>query len=161
MKLLFMRRKKTLSILALVVVLSVCLVQTSLALNSIYTYFYANDILHCCYSEAAISWDVSDNQYIAVGCGHIKTVGGGTVPAGYLGAKGELYVYHGNNDYSYLVSSGLTFSNRVTNHWEEMAYTARVSGINYCAIGYVEAMDNPLTGSFVTETTAITAPVTG
>lgn len=161
MKQLFMRRKKTLAILALVVVLSICLVQTSLAIDSFYTYFDANDILHCCYSEAAFSWDVSNNQYIAVGCGHIKTAGGGTVPAGYLGAQGKLYVYNGNNEYQHLISSGLTFSNRVTNHWEEMAYTTRVSGINYRGKGYVEAMDDPLTGDFITKTTALTAPITG
>jgi len=163
MKQLFMRRKKTLAILALVVVLSICLVQTSLAIGnySIYTYFDANNILHCCYSEAAFSWDVSNNEDIAVGCGYIKTAGGGTVSAGYLGAQGKLYVYNGNNEYQHLISSGLTFSNRVTNHWEEMAYTTRVSGINYCGKGYVEAMDDPLTGDFITKSTAFTAPITG
>lgn len=161
MKQLFMHRRKILAILALVVVLSICLVQTSLAIDSIYTYFNANSILHCCYSEAAFSWDVSNNQDIAVGCGHIRTAGGGTVSAGYLGAQGKLYVYNGNNAYQHLTSSGLTFSNRVTDHWEQMVSTTRVAGINYCGKGYVEAMDNPLTGVFKEKPTALTAPITG
>jgi hypothetical protein len=42
-----------------------------------------------------------------------------------------------------------------------MAYTTRVSGINYRGKGYVEAMDDPLTGDFITKSTALTAPITG
>ena len=160
MKQIVIHRKKAIVCLALMILVSFLLLHTASALIGTSKNFNAGNLTYTCYSEVAISWYATPGQYMAIGCGHVQTVGNFYAEVGYIGVEGDLYQYYGQNQYSNIASSGLIFNNVITNNWSSTASYPRVSGVNYRGGGYIEALD-PTTGLFVSETPYMTAPITG